>query len=132
METGSPEHERGEGEAASELAGAAIDVDTPLTSEAAPPSPRVRVTGPVGDPAAITVSEWMVPVCTDDALTVTLSKEQRITMMALSSEVFGQDRDARMAWAGDVTGRLVTTFNELTEWEADHMIGRLREMRGEK
>lgn len=132
VETGSPVHERGEGEAASTLAGAVVDVDVELTDKAAPPSPQYAPSEPSISSTDGFPSEWMVPECTDDALTVTLSKEQRITMMALSSEVFGQDRDARMAWAGDVTGRLVTTFNELTEWEADHMIGRLREMRGEK
>lgn len=74
---------------------------------------------------------WMVPVCTDDRRTVPLSAQQRAGLMALSSAVFGKDREARLRWSSDAAGRPVDSFNELTDWEAEHMLVRLGEMKGE-
>lgn len=111
----SPTDDRGEGEAASSGAGNHQPDDVNVSE--ASPLPMFAE------------DDWMVPACPGDHYTAPLTKAQQVSLMALSATVFGNDRDTRLRWACDATGRQISTYSELTEWEATHMITRLTEMK---
>lgn len=115
---GSPKDDRGEGDAAPADAGS-TQSDGVNDEQCVEASPLPIFSDDV----------WMVPVCPEDRYSAPLTKQQQVTLMALSATVFGNDRNLRLAWACDATGRNIATYSELTEWEATHMIERLTELK---